>query len=83
MTSSFPFVNFTLLDRASEIENAVMVLHGDKAHSLYFGKDAFARLKGDNKQLLIVNDADHTDLYDNLEKIPFDEIAAFYTEYLK
>lgn len=83
VTSSFPFVNFTLLDRASEIENAVMVLHGDKAHSLYFGKDAFARLKGDNKQLLIVNDADHTDLYDNLEKIPFDEIAAFYTEYLK
>ena len=78
VTSSFPFINFTLLERASEIESAVMVLHGDRAHSLYFGKDAFKKLKGDNKQLLIVNDADHTDLYDNLDKIPFDEIAAFY-----
>jgi len=83
VTSSFPFINFTLLDRASEIESAVMVLHGDHAHSLYFGKDAFKKLKGDNKQLLIVNDADHTDLYDNLDKIPFDEIAAFYKSNLK
>ncbi len=83
MTSSFPFINFTLLERASEIESAVMVLHGDRAHSLYFGKDAFKKLKGDNKQLLIVNDADHTDLYDNLDKIPFDEIAAFYKSNLK
>lgn len=83
VTSSFPFINFTLFDRASEIESAVMVLHGDRAHSLYFGKDAFKKLKGDNKQLLIVNDADHTDLYDNLEKIPFDEIAAFYKSNLK
>ena len=82
-TSTLPFVNFTLLDRAGEIENAVMVLHGDKAHSLYFGKDAFAKLKGDNKQLLIVDDADHTDLYDNLEKIPFEELAAYFRTYLK
>lgn len=82
-TSFLPFINFTLLDRAGEIENAVMVVHGAKAHSLYFGRDAFARLKGDNKQMLEVADADHVDLYDNLEKIPFDEIAAFYTEYLK
>lgn len=83
VTSPFPFINFTLLERASEIESAVMVLHGDRAHSLYFGKDAFKKLKGDNKQLLIVNDADHTDLYDNLDKIPFDEIAAFYKSNLK
>ena len=83
VTSSFPFINFTLLERASEIESAVMVLHGDRAHSLFFGKDAFKKLKGDNKQLLIVNDADHTDLYDNLDKIPFDEIAAFYKSNLK
>lgn len=82
-TSVFPFINFTLLDRAGEIENALMVVHGENAHSLYFGKDAFAKLKGDNKQLLIVADADHTDLYDNLEKIPFNEIAAFFNTYLK
>lgn len=83
LTSTFPFVNFTLLDRADEIENAVMIVHGERAHSLYFGEDAFKKLKGDNKQLLIVKDADHVDLYDNLEKIPFNEIASFYHTYLK
>ena len=60
-----------------------MVVHGEKAHSRYMGEDAFKKLKGDNKRLLIVPGANHTDLYDKMEIIPFDEIAAFYREYLK
>ncbi len=83
ITSFLPFINFTLLDRIGEIRNAVMILHGEKAHSLYFGEDAFKRLQGDNKELLIVADADHTDLYDNLEKIPFDRIATFFNNRMK
>lgn len=82
-TSNLPFVNFKFFEYAGELENAVLIVHGDKAHSYYFGKDTFALLKGDNKQMLTVKDATHCDLYDNLEKIPFDEIAAFYIEYLK
>lgn len=82
VTSFLPFINFTLLDRISEIRNAVMILHGEKAHSLYFGEDAFKHLHGDNKELLIVADADHTDLYDNLQKIPFDQIVTFYNTWM-
>lgn len=81
-TSPLPFVNFPLLERAGEIDNAVMVMHGERAHSFYFGKDAFAKLRGDNKEFIVVPDADHTDLYDNLEKIPFDKIVAFYNRHL-
>lgn len=83
ITSFLPFINFTLLDRIGEIRNAVMILHGEKAHSLYFGEDAFKHLQGDNKELLIVADADHTDLYDNLEKIPFDQITTFFNNRMK
>lgn len=82
-TSPLPFINFTLLNRIGEIENAVMIVHGDKAHSFYFGCDAYAQLKGNNKRMLVVKDADHVDLYDNLNKIPFDEIVAFYNEWLE
>ena len=83
VTSSLPFMNFKFFEYAGELQNAVLIVHGDKAHSYYFGKDTFERLRGDNKQMLTVKDASHCDLYDNLEKIPFDEIAAFYTQYLK
>lgn len=83
MTSVLPFMNFKFYDYADELESAVLIVHGEKAHSYYFGKDTFAKLKGDNKQMLTVKEATHCDLYNNLEKIPFDEIAAFYTEYLK
>lgn len=83
VSSALPFINFTLLYRAGEIRNAVMVVHGEKAHSRYFGEDAFKKLHGDNKQLLIVADANHSDLYDNLEKIPFAEIAAFFDNYMR
>lgn len=56
----------------------VLLVHGEAAHSRYFSEDTFKKMKGDNKELYIVPDADHTDLYDNLEKIPFDKIEAFY-----
>lgn len=83
ITSNLPFVNFKFFEYADELENAVLIVHGDAAHSYYFGKDTFAELKGDNKQMLTVKGASHCDLYDQLDIIPFDEIAAFYKEYLK
>ena len=82
-TSFLSFINAKLLAYADEIESAVMVLHGEKAHSRYFGETAFKMLKGDNKELVIVPGANHTDLYDNLEKIPFDRIVEFYKKNLK
>ena len=83
VTSSLPFINMPIMAYCNEIRSAVMILHGEKAHSRYMGEDTFKRLTGDNKKLLIVPGASHTDLYDNLEKIPFDDIEAFYREYLK
>ena len=82
-TSALPFMSFKFFEYAGELENAVLIVHGDKAHSYYFGKDTFALLKGDNKQLLTVKGASHCDLYDRIDIIPFDEIAAFYKQYLK
>ena len=58
-------------------------MHGDKAHSCYFSKDAFARLKGDNKELLLIPDAVHTDLYDRMDIIPFDKLVDFFQKNLK
>lgn len=81
-TSNLPFINFKFFGYADELESAVLIVHGDKAHSYYFGKDTFARLKGDNKQMLTVKGASHCDLYDRLDIIPMDEIAAFYVENL-
>lgn len=72
-----------ILSYADEIRNAVLLVHGEKAHSRYFSEDTYKKLTGDNKELLIVPDANHTDLYDNFGKIPFDKIEAFYREYLK
>ena len=84
-TSFLSFINAKLLAYAGEIESAVMVVHGEKAHSRYFGEDAFKMLKGDNKELVIVPGASHCDLYDGGRKnaIPFDRIEAFYRKYLK
>ena len=82
-TSSLSLINMPILSYANEIRNAVLMIHGEKAHSRYFSEDAFKKLKGDNKELLIVPGANHVDLYDNLEKIPFDKIEAFYKAYLK
>lgn len=83
LTSSLSLINMPILAYSNEIRNAVLVIHGEKAHSRYFSEDAFKKLKGDNKELLIVKDANHTDLYDNREKIPFDKIEAFYNKYLR
>lgn len=82
-TSNLPFMNFKFFEYAAELENAVLIVHGDNAHSYYFGKDTFAMLKGDNKQMLSVKGASHCDLYDRLDVIPFDEIASFFTKYLR
>ncbi len=82
-TSALSFLNMPILAYSDEIRSAVLVVHGEKAHSRYFSEDAFRKLKGSNKELLIVPGASHTDLYDNFEKIPFDKIESFYRTYLK
>lgn len=82
-TSSLSFINMPILTYSDEIRSAVLVVHGEKAHSLYFGKDAFKKLKGDNKELMIIPGASHTDLYDQMDIIPFDKIEGFFREYLK
>lgn len=79
-TSPLPFLNFKFFEYADELENAVMIVHGDKAHSFYFGKDAFALLKGDNKEFLVVPGASHTDLYDRMDIIPFGRIVEFFNK---
>lgn len=68
---------------AGEIRSAVLLVHGEKAHSRYFSEDAYKLMKGDNKELMIIPGASHTDLYDNYDKIPFDAIESFYGTYLK
>ena len=82
-TSSLSLINMPILSYSDEIQSAVLIVHGEKAHSRYFGEDAFKKLKGNNKELLIVEGANHVDLYDNLEKIPFDKIEEFFKLYLK
>ena len=72
-----------ILSYAGEIRSAVLLVHGEEAHSRYFSEDAYKKLTGDNKQLFILPGAVHTDLYDNLNKIPFDKIEQFFREYLK
>lgn len=81
-TSAMPFMNFRFYEYAGELENAVLIVHGENAHSRYFGEDTFRLLRGDNKELLIVPDANHCDLYDNLDKIPIDRIAAFFNTWM-
>ena len=82
-TSSLGLINQPALQRSGEIRNAVLVIHGEKAHSRYFGEDAFKKLKGTNKELLIIPGASHVDLYDNMAKIPFDKIENFFKTNLK
>lgn len=90
VTGCISFMNQPILQYSNEIRSAVLVIHGEKAHSCYFSKDAFANMIDgnpytDNKELLIIPDAVHTDLYDGGGKdaIPFDKIAAFFNAYLK
>lgn len=83
-TSSLSFINMPLLAYSDEIRSAALLIHGEKAHSRYFSEDAFKRLKGDNKQLLIIPGASHVDLYDDRAGgIPYDKIEQFFHENLK
>lgn len=82
-TSSLPFMNMPILQYASEIQSAVLLVHGEKAHSRYFSEDVYEKLTGDNKELLIIPGANHIDLYDNLEVIPFEKLNNFFSEHLK
>ena len=82
-TSVLSFINMPLLTYISEIRSAVLMIHGEKAHSRYFSEDAYKRLTGSNKELLIIPGANHVDLYDNLNVIPFDKIDAFFKNALK
>ena len=82
-TSALSFLNAPLLAYAGEIRSAVLVIHGEKAHSRYFSEDAFKLLTGDNKELLIIPGASHVDLYDRVEIIPFDRIGSFFRENLR
>ena len=72
-----------ILQRADEIRSPVLVVHGEIAHSRYFSEDAFKKLKGDNKELMIIPGANHTDLYDNMTKIPFDKMEHFFKTNLR
>lgn len=83
VTGTMSFLNEPLLQYASEIRSAVLLVHGEKAHSLYMGKEAFAKLKGENKEFLLIPNAVHTDLYDRKEFIPFDKLEEFFRNNLK
>ena len=82
-TAGLGLMNTKLLAFADEIQNAVLLIHGELAHSFYFSKTAFEKLKGDNKEFMPIPGAYHCDLYDNLKFIPFDKITEFMKKYLK
>ncbi len=82
-TSVLSFMTMPILTYSPEIQNAVLMIHGEKAHSRYFSEDAFKKLKGTNKELMIIPNANHVDLYDQPDKIPFDKIETFFKTYLK
>ena len=82
-TSNLAFLNAPILAYADEIRSAVLMIHGEKAHSRYFSEDAYKRLTGSNKELLIIPGANHVDLYDKIDVIPFDKIDGFFKNALK
>ena len=83
VTSSLSFLNMPILQYSNEIRSAVLLVHGEKAHSRYFSETAYSKLTGDNKELLMIPGANHTDLYDQMDIIPFEKLNAFFTEYLR
>ncbi len=83
VTASGSLMNVRLFEYASEIQSAVLLVHGDQAHSLMYSQDAYALLKGDNKELMTIPGANHTDLYDQMDVIPFDKLEMFFNEYLQ
>ena len=82
-TTPLSFIATPLCTRAGEIRSAVLVVHGEKAHTRPMGEALFGRLNGTNKELYLVPDATHVDLFDNMKRIPFDTIERFLKEYLK
>lgn len=82
VTSALPFMNLPILRYVGEIRSAVLPVHGEKAHSRYFSEGAYAKLHGENKERLIIPDASHVDLYDNLDRIPFEKLKHFFEENL-
>ncbi|MCD8261487.1 MAG: alpha/beta hydrolase, partial [Bacteroides sp.] len=82
VTSPLSFINMSQLTYAGEIRNAVLIVHGEKAHSRYFSEDAYKMLKGDNKELMIIPGASHVDLYDRTDIIPFDTLDLFFRQNL-
>ena len=83
VTSSLSFMNMPILQYSHEIRSAVLLVHGEKAHSRYFSEGAYEKLTGDNKELLIIPGASHVDLYDRTDVIPFEKLRSFFEEYLK
>ena len=83
VTGCMSFINQPIMAFAGEIKSAVLLIHGEKAHSRYFSEDTFKKLKGDNKELLIIPNASHTDLYDKKDIIPFDKLEKFFNDNLK
>ena len=83
VTSSLSFLNMPILQYSHEIRSAVLLVHGEKAHSCYFSQDAFKKLTGDNKELMLIPNAVHTDLYDQMDVIPFDKMEQFFRQYLR
>ena len=82
VTSALSFLNMPILQYSDEIRSAVLVVHGERAHSCYFSRDAFAKLRGENKELMIIPSAVHTDLYARKDIIPFDKLESFFRQYL-
>lgn len=87
ITSSLPFLNMTIMHYANEIRSAVLLVHGEKAHSCYFSRDTFENMTKDsryvdNKELLIIPGAVHTDLYDKTDIVPFEKMEGFFKKYL-
>lgn len=83
VTGTMSFMNQPILRYVNEIRSAVLIIHGEKAHSCYFSRDAYAAMMDgnpcpENKELLIIPGAVHTDLYDKLDVIPFDKMEAFF-----
>lgn len=83
VTAGLNYMNDELLVHPEDLRSAVLVIHGELAHSRYMGEETFKKLSGDNKELLIVPGASHTDLYDQMDKIPFSKMEQFFNTYLK
>ena len=88
VTGCMSFMNQPILQYVNEIRSAVLIMHGEKAHSCYFSRDAYAAMVKDNpytknKELLIIPDANHVDLYDRMDVIPFDKLRSFFEEHLR